>query len=186
MQLRDHYYSDAPAGVDAPAVYGPRVRAMAVYFLHVQHLPLAHTAALFEELYAISVSEGFLVGVLAAAGTATGTFLDHVRTGLIDADVAHFDETGIRVEGSLQWLHSASPDRLTLLGTHARRGTAAMDELGVLPEFTGVAAHDGWSSYRQYTSASHSLCNAHHIRELVAVTDRDDFQTWATELIELL
>lgn len=176
----------APVGVDAPAVYGPRLRAIAVYFLHVQHLPLARTAALFEELYGISVSEGFLTSVLAEAGAATDEFLDHVRTGLIDAEVAHFDETGIRVEGSLQWLHSASTDRLTLLGAHGRRGTAAMNALGVLPEFTGVAIHDGWSSYRQYTDAAHGLCNAHHIRELIAVTDRDTSQTWAPELIELL
>lgn len=46
--------------------------------------------------------------------------------------------------------------------------------------------HDGWSSYRQYTSAAHGLCNAHRIRELIAVTDRDASQAWATELIELL
>lgn len=70
---------------------------MAVYFLHVQHLPLARTAALFEKIYGISVSEGFLTGVLAEAGTATGPFLDQARTGLIDAEVAHFDETGVRV-----------------------------------------------------------------------------------------
>lgn len=178
--------ANAPAGVDAPAVYGPRLRAMAVYLLHVQHLPLARTAALFAELYGVSVSEDFLAGVLAEAVAATDEFLDHVRTGLIDAEVAHFDETGIRVEGLLQWLHSASTDRLTLLGTHGRRGSAATNDLGVLPEFSGVAIHDGFSSYRQYPNATHGLCNAHHIRELVAVTDRDASQTWAPELIELL
>lgn len=176
----------APAGVNAPAVYGPRLRAVAVYFLHVQHLPLARTAALFEEIYGISVSEGFLTGVLAEAAAATGPFLDHLRTELIDADVAHFDETGVRVAGSLQWLHSASTDQLTLLGAHPRRGTKAMNDLAVLPEFTGVAVHDGWSPYHQYPGASHGSCNAHHIRELVAVTDRDASQSWASDLIDVL
>lgn len=51
-----------------------------------------------------------------------------------------------------------------------RRGTKAMNDLVVLPDFTGVAVHDGWSPYHQCTSARHGSCNAHHIRELIAVT----------------
>lgn len=176
----------APAGVSAPAVYGPRLRAVAVYFLHVQHLPLARTAALLDEVYGMAVSEGFLTTVLAEAGSATGPFLDHVRSALIDAEVAHFDETGVRVGGALQWLHSASTEQLTLLGAHPRRGTEAMNTLGVLPTFTGIAVHDGFFPYRHYTSATHGLCNAHHIRELTAVIERDASQTWATELIDVL
>lgn len=62
----------------------------------------------------------------------------------------------------------------------------AIDDLAVLPKFTGVAVHDGWTPYHQYTSAEHSLCNSHHIRELTAVTDRDASQSWANDLIEVL
>lgn len=175
----------APPVASAPAVYGPRLRALAVYFLHAQHLPLARTAALLHEVFGVSVSEGFLAQVLADAGAATAPFTDHVRAGLIGADVAHFDETGVRVKGSLWWLHSASTDRLTLLGAHRCRGTEAMVDLGVLPTFAGVAVHDGFFPYRRYET-KHALCNAHHLRELVAVGDRDPAQTWATELIELL
>lgn len=175
----------APAGAGAPATYGPRLRALAVYFLHVQHLPLARTTALLAEVYGISVSEGFLVGVLADAGAETVPFITKVRAALINADVAHFDETGVRVSGSLRWLHSASTDRLTLLGAHTSRGTKAMADLGVLPTFAGIAVHDGYYPYRRY-DIEHALCNAHHLRELVAVTDRDPTQTWAGDLIEVL
>lgn len=176
----------APAGVNAPATYGPRLRALALYFLHVQHLPLARTAALLAEVYGVSVSEGFLVGVLADAGEKTDAFTRKVADALADADVAHFDETGVRVAGSLWWLHSASTDRLTLLGAYTCRGTKAMAQLGVLPRFAGTAVHDGYYPYRRYDTIEHALCNAHHLRELVAVTDRDPTQTWAADLIEVL
>jgi len=169
----------------APATYGPRLRALAVYFLHVQHLPVARTAALLAEVYGICVSEGFLVGVLADAGLKASPFTKKVRDALVEADVAHFDETSVRVAGSLWWLHSASTDKLTLLGAYACRGTKAMADLGVLPTFAGTAVHDGFFPYRRY-DATHALCNAHHLRELVAVTDRDPAQTWATDLIEAL
>ena len=175
----------APAGVCAPAVYGPRLRALAVYYLHVQHLPTARVAVLFAEVHGVSVSEGFLTQVLADAGAATGPFLTKVRTDLVTAEVAHFDETGVRVSGRLQWLHSASTDKLTLLGVHERRGVQGIEATGVLPSFTGVAVHDGWFPYRQY-EIEHGLCNAHHLRELTAVTERDPDQKWASELIDLL
>jgi transposase len=176
----------APAGVRAPAVYGPRLRAVAVYFLHVQHLPLARTARLLAEIFDVAVSEGFLTNLLTAAGAAATPFVDRAREALVAADVAHFDETGVRIDGRLQWLHSASTGRLTLLRTDSRRGREGTDALGVLPAFAGVAVHDGWIAYRQYDQAAHALCNAHHLRDLAAVIERDPTQTWAVELAELL
>ena len=87
------------------------------------------------------------------------------------APVAHFDETGLRVDGRLAWLHSASTATDVLLVVHRRRGTEAMDAIGVLPRFIGIAVHDAWAPYDTYTTAVHAFCNAHAVRELVYVSD---------------
>lgn len=97
---------------------------------------------------------------------------------------AHFDETGLYVAGRRHWLHVASTTSLTYYGTHAQRGTAAMDDLGILPQFTGRALHDGWPSYLGY-GCQHGLCNVHHLRELTFVAEQMG-QAWATDLQELL
>jgi hypothetical protein len=90
---------------------------------------------------------------------------------LAGAPVCHFDETGARIAGRLGWVHSASTGTLTRYTSHRRRGNEAIDHANVLPEFHGVAVHDGWASYRNYTDCEHGLCNIHHLRELQAAVE---------------
>jgi len=82
-------------------------------------------------------------------------------------------------------VHPASTDRLSLFTVHPSRGHDAITAAGVLPAFTGIAVHDGYTPYRRYAPA-HQLCNAHHLRELAAVLDIDPTQTWAGDLARLL
>jgi transposase len=95
-----------------------------------------------------------------------------------------FDETGGRVAGKLHWVHSASTSLLTLLDCHPKRGRAAMDDLGVIDQMTGIAHHDGWRPYRAY-DVVHSLCNAHHLRELDEI-GWISHQFWAGDMVALL
>jgi hypothetical protein len=98
--------------------------------------------------------------------------------------VAHFDETGGRIDGRLSWIHSASTETLTLLCAHRKRGVEAMRDAGVLPVFRGVAVHDGWAPYRNFEEALHALCGAHHLRELTAAHEQR--QAWALGMSCLL
>jgi transposase len=111
--------------------------------------------------------------------------LDSVKQQLINAEVAHFDESGLRVEGKLHWLHVVSTEELTHYHIHQKRGQVGMDAGGVLPEFSGKAVHDHFSSYLQFDKSQHCFCNAHHLRELQFVTEQYE-QSWATELAQLL
>ncbi|RBY74303.1 IS66 family transposase [Geodermatophilus sp. TF02-6] len=60
---------------------------------------------------------------------------------------------------------------VTVLVCHAQRGKPAIDAVGVLPGFTGIAVHDAFAPYARYTTAVHALCGAHLLRELIAVID---------------
>ncbi|NLN87848.1 MAG: transposase [Syntrophomonadaceae bacterium] len=82
--------------------------------------------------------------------------------------VLNCDETGVRVEGKLNCLHTASTPELTYYSIHSKRGGDAMDEMALMPFYTGTAKHDFWKPYFKYR-CRHSLCNAHHLRELTWV-----------------
>jgi transposase len=173
-----------PEVATAPACYGPGIRALAAYLSVHQHLPMDRMAQLFSDVLHAPVSVGALASMVTEAADALPPFLDVTRSLLHDAPAVHFDETGGRVEGSLHWVHSASTELLTLIDCHKRRGCAAMDDFGVIAEMSGVAVHDGWKPYRHY-KIDHALCNAHHLRELLAVGIGWD-QGWANDLADLL
>jgi transposase len=167
-----HTTATAPPEATAPIVYGPRLAGIGVYLLHGQFLSVARTAAALADLFAVPVAAGTVAGWVKR--TALGIIekvLPVIAGRIADAPVAHFDETGMRTAGRLAWLHSASTSTDVLLAVHPKRGTTAMDAIGILPRFAGVAVHDAWAPYDTYTSMIHSLCNAHALRELIYVTD---------------
>lgn len=168
----------APAGVTAPVQYGPRVTAIVVFLYVGQFLSKKRTAQALAELFATPISAGTVATMTRRSAEGLDGFCDLVRGRLHDAPVVNFDESGLRVAGTLQWVHSASTDKYALLTVHPKRGVTAMNAAGVLPGFTGVAVHDAWAPYDTYTDAVHALCNAHVLRELQAVTDLAPAGTW--------
>lgn len=174
-----------PTEATAPTCYGPRVAALAVYLLGRQHLPVERAAECLEEAFGAAVSTGWLSSLLPNAAARLDGFLAIAREQLAAAQVAHFDETGGRVAGKLHWIHVACNDTWTLFHLDRKRGRVAMDAAGVLPDFRGVAVHDGLVVYRQYDQALHGLCNAHHLRELAGIAELTS-QAWPTMLAELL
>ena len=110
--------------------------------------------------------------------------VEAIRQALGQAEVAHFDETGLYAQGKRQWLHVAATSWLTYYFPHARRGGKGIDAMGILPEFDGIAVHDGWAPYATYL-CQHALCNAHHLRELTFVQEQFQ-QAWAGCMMGLL
>jgi transposase len=173
-----------PAGAAAPTQYGPGVRALGVYLHVFQHLPFDRACQALLDMVGAKVSTGTLTGWVTTAAEGLCDFDERLRGLLTDAPVCHFDETGARIAGRLGWVHSASTVQLTRYTTHARRGSEAIDDAGVLPGFSGVAVHDGWAPYRNYTGCEHGLCNIHHLRELQAAVEAGD--TWPLAMSCLL
>jgi transposase len=161
----------APEGVVAPVQYGPRITAIILYLYVGQFLSKKRTAAALAELFGTPVSEGTVAAVTRRAAAGLDEFLDVAADRIAEADVAGFDETGLRVAGELHWVHCARTDRYTLITCHRGRGQDGMDHAGVLTRFHGVAVHDAWAPYDTYVNADHQLCCAHALRELQAVTD---------------
>jgi transposase len=173
-----------PEDVVAPAGYGCNLRAFGVYLVVFQHIPYDRAHKLIHDLTGAVISTATLCSWVRRAAAGLTGFDEQLRVLLTRQPVAHFDESGLRVAGRLKWVHCASTETLTRYTVHAKRGTEAMNDAGVLPGFRGVAVHDGYGSYGTYAKATHALCGGHHLRELVAAGE--DGQRWASGMSCLL
>lgn len=173
-----------PPAVNSVVQYGASLKGLMVYLLDYQLLPSARVEELLSDVLGCEISEAPLYNSRERCFEALASVEAAIAAAIQQADVLHCDETGMRVEGTLWWLHVASTDGLTFYFIHTKRGKTAMDAMNILPNYEGISVHDGLKSYAQY-ACDHALCNAHHLRELTFILERYQ-QIWAEEMSILL
>ena len=179
------YMAQFPEGITQPIQYGNSVKTMAVYMSQYQLIPYNRAQDFFTNELKIAMSMGTLFNFNKDAYDKLEEFDEIAKEKLRKSTRVHADETGININKEKFWLHTACNDKWTHFYPHEKRGSEAMDAIGILPNFKGVLCHDHWKSYYKYTNCSHSLCNAHHIRELQGVIDNNK-HAWAQEIQDFL
>lgn len=173
-----------PEGIEAATQYGVRLRAWLVYLRNQQLLPTERIRQLCQDLLGQTLSEATILRATRQAHDRLEVFEGAVVEQLQQSPLVHADESGLRVESQLHWLHSCSTAELTHYSVHSRRGLTAMLAGGILGEFRGRLIHDCWKPYFQL-DCTHGLCNPHLLRELRAVGEIGS-QPWAATMEQLL
>src|ERR1700691_4440033 len=166
-----------PSGVSAPVHYGPQLSACVVYLRNQHFLPEDRLSELMKDLFNTPVSPASIGQMTSRAAKALEPVVACIREQIAQAPVKHLDETGCRIKKSLHWVHVASTKDLT----HYRIG-----KRGDVPtDMTGIVVHDHWKPYRAMQNVHHALCNAHHLRECLALVDIEK-EDWARQMTILL
>jgi len=167
-----------PADVTAPAQYGANVAALVVYLQHWHFVPEARLVELMCDVFGVGLSAATLAAMAQRKAEEWTGLANHIGEKVKQAPVKHMDETGLRIAGVLQWLHVASTWLLTFYHTSRHRGA-------LLEGVLGIVVHDFWRPYFTLEGVEHALCNAHHLRELKALSDIEK-EPWARVLFRFL
>lgn len=179
------HQSNFPLAVSAPVQYGSRVKAL-VSLLSVGHnMPVGGIKSLFTDVFGYSLNEATIQRANAVYYEQLAQEEAIISQQLQQEEVIHADESGVRTEGKLHWLHVASSALFTYFYRHCKRGGEALeDQRSVLSTFKGWVVHDCWASYFTKDNYQHALCGAHLLRELTALIEQGS--QWATRMHELL
>jgi transposase len=183
-QNGNSFVAPFPSHVTRPVQYGQDLKAHSVYLSQFQLLTYNRIDDYFGEEINVPVSMGSIYNFNQEAYELLTKFDEIAKQKLIRASVLHVDETGINVNAKNAWIHVTANELWTYFFPHEKRGSIAMDAIGILPFFKGTLCHDHWKPYFIY-QCIHALCNAHHLRELQRAYEQDN-QQWALAMKELL
>lgn len=174
-----------PYGVNSTMQYGNDIIALAIALNTNGMMSINRTHDIMSDVFNIPISVGTIAAHIKKCAIEVAESVEEIRKAISQSSIGHFDETGIRVDKKLHWVHSASNADYTYMTVEKKRGKEGMESSGVLPVFTGTAIHDCWSPYFLYIGILHALCCAHLQRELNGVIDNTQ-QKWAKDFIDLL
>lgn len=170
-----------PNNVSSPVQYGSNIKSAITYFTNYHFIPLKRTTDIFRDLFSHSISEATVIKANHEFEKNIGPTLQSIQKELKNSTTLHVDESGIRKSGKLHWVHSAGNSNATFYGINKKRGKEAMDKIGIINNYKGILIHDHWRPYFRYKELQHSLCNAHHLRELKFIMESKK-QKWAKEM----
>ncbi|MGB8507201.1 MAG: IS66 family transposase [Pyrinomonadaceae bacterium] len=167
--------------------YGSGIKARVLYLQQYQLLPYQRTSEAMRDLFGCHLSAGTVANIVGECASGLVETELKIKQRLRRSPVIHADETGMRIDKRLGYVHVASTPTLTHYAAAAHRGQIAISEINVLPRYRGTCVHDGWLAYSHYTRCRHALCGVHLLRELTYFEELgEETKAWAAPLKELL
>src|SRR5271157_2927339 len=114
---KTHVAARPPGVPDSAVSIGPRLRALAVYLLVFQHVPVERCQQLISDVAGARVSAGFIHSCLRKAAELAADVIKLIRTLITAAYVAGFDETTLRAgpAGEKKYVLGAFTEQYSLL-----------------------------------------------------------------------
>ena len=144
---REHDAPRPPGVPDSALSIGPRLRALAVYLVVFQHVPVERCRDLIADVTGAVVSEGFIHSCLAKAASLAAGAVALIRALITAAPVAGFDETTLRSgpAGEKKYVHGAFTEEYSAFWLGAR-SLDSMQDAGILPDFAGIVVSDRYQN----------------------------------------
>lgn len=179
-------YPDKPINITKkPVTYGNNIKAMS-FLLTQKYMSLDGVKSFFDEITnnAIKISKGSLYNWnTEIAEKLANNYYNEIENNLLNSLVLNVDETPIKINGKVYYVHNISNGEYTMQYVSKHRGEKAIEENGFLKKFTGILVHDHFLLYYKYGSEN-GECNTHILRYLNGVIEYT-VHKWAIKLKDL-
>ena len=174
-----------PPDMKGPLQYGNGLKAYIVSLLVCQMISLNRVQKLIKTLTGRVIAEASLLQFVLRLHYALEQWESAAIEELLKSRAMNVDETSLRVDKKNHWIHVYSAGDITLKLLHRRRGSEAIDEINIIPNYGGTIIHDCWASYLSYNNCDHGLCGSHIVRELTCIIESNGYK-WATNMKDIL
>lgn len=174
-----------PSDMPGPLQYGNGLKAYIVNLLICQMVSLNRVQNMVKSLIGEMLSQASLLKYVLRLYLALEQWEAASIEQILKSSAMNVDESSLRVDKKNHWIHVYSAGDITLKFLHKKRGTEAIEEINIIPRYSGTIIHDCWASYLSYSHCEHGLCGSHLVRELACVVEANGY-SWASNMKSLL
>jgi transposase len=179
------HLAQLPEHIHANVQYGSGVRALTTLLSNSCQLSYQKVRTLFHDLFGYDLNESTVLTNNQLLYDTLAPTEERIKEALLRSEVVHFDESGLKVDKTLYWLHVACSTIWTYFFVHQKRGKKAhTDSTSILHTFKNRAIHDCFGTYFGFMDCLHALCNPHLLRELTY--QKEQGKLWATQIHDFL
>ncbi|NPV42661.1 MAG: transposase [Firmicutes bacterium] len=132
IHCRHTNIADFPADITHYIQYGPTCHTIMVCLNQGHFVPYDRLSEISSHIFGIPVSTGSLVNMVEQCHQQLEEAEKYIKEKLIASDILHADETGMRLNGKTNWLHTAGNEQYTYYASHKKRGSDATEEINIL------------------------------------------------------
>ena len=182
------FYVDEVNGTELPeeimtkyrissVTYASSIKALALYMNYKGAVALERLTVMLKEISKgkIDIKPSTVVNWTKEFSKLSEQERQKIAEHLLNSEILNVDETGWRINGTLEWLHAVSNGKETLyFMTDERSGEDG--PIGFLQDYSGIIGHDHFSPYYSQLpeTITHAECNAHIDRYLKRGIDEYD------------
>ena len=174
-----------PSDMPGPLQYGNGLKAYIISLLVCQMISLNRVQKMIKSIVGEVISQASFLKFILRLHLALEQWEVTSIERLLKSTVIHVDETSLRVDKKNSWIHVYSAGDITLKFLHQKRGLDAIEEINIIPRYSGTIIHDCWASYLAYNHCDHGLCGSHIVRELTCSIESNGYK-WGANMKSLL
>ena len=164
---------------------GKGLKAYIINLLVCQMISLNRVQKMIKSIIGETIAEASLLKFILRLHLALEQWEASSIEQILKSTAMHVDETSLRVDKKNYWIHVYSAGDITLKLLHQKRGKQAIEDIRIIPRYSGTIIHDCWASYLAYDHCDHGLCGSHIVRELTCIIESNGYK-WAYNMKALL
>jgi transposase len=177
---------DFPKEVRSRVSYGANIRTLVTYASCIQAIPYKRLTEFLRNCFGVALSQGTVANILKDMSDKSLGAYDVIRNKVEQSRVVGADETGVKINGELNWMWVWQTKDLTYIHSDKSRGKLAIDKQFEQGLPNSILITDRHCSYFNMNVADHQICLAHILRDLIYLTEFDENQSWSAKLTELI
>lgn len=166
------YMAKIPKEHANPIQYSPRIKNVIPVIRNMSNMSIDTTQKVFNTLFSgLEISTGWIHKQDKILSEKCEPIVEDIKEHLSLAEVAHSDETSIKIDDKLGCCICFFDDKAVMYGMFANKAEESFNEFDIYNEYSGILVHDHNKMYYKFLAMEHAECNVHILRYLKGVID---------------